>query len=50
MVPGAVHHVMARGIEGRALYEDDQDRNIFLGSLEQMLLAGNYRCYAWALC
>ncbi len=48
-VPGAVHHIMARGIDGRALFEDDQDRQTFLFRLEQMLARGGYRCYAWVL-
>ncbi len=48
-VPGAVHHVMARGIGGRALFEDDHDRQQFLAWLERMLSTNNYQCYAWVL-
>ena len=28
--PGALHHIMARGIERRDIFEDDFDRNNFL--------------------
>jgi hypothetical protein len=32
--PGAVHHIMARGIEGRKIFRNDDDRNEFLERLE----------------
>jgi len=32
-MPGLVHHVMARGIEGRDLFRDDDDREGFLKRL-----------------
>ena len=31
--PGAAYHVMARGNQGRAIFEDDQDRQRFLETL-----------------
>lgn len=40
---------MARGIDGRALFEDDLDRTFFLSQLERMMFSSGYRCYAWVL-
>ena len=31
--PGALHHIMARGIERRPIFRDDQDRDDFLKRL-----------------
>lgn len=47
--PGALHHVMARGIERREIFCDDQDREIFLTRLEKALEETGTVCYAWAL-
>ena len=33
-VPGALHHIMARGIEGKNIFNDDEDRQQFLSLLE----------------
>lgn len=48
-VPGALHHVMARGIEGQDIFLDDEDRRFFLHLLTVGLTATGYHCYAWAL-
>jgi putative transposase len=49
-VPGLVHHVMARGIEGRDIFRDDEDRERFLARLaEGVERPGGPRLYAWAL-
>ncbi len=29
-VPGALHHIMVRGINKSIIFTDDQDRNLFL--------------------
>lgn len=34
--PGAVYHVMARGVDGRAVYIDDHDRTKFLDDLRRI--------------
>jgi len=35
-VPGTLHHVMARGIEGTTIFADDTDRLKFLSGLEDL--------------
>jgi putative transposase len=40
---------MARGIDGREVFGDDQDRRTFLALLSAGLRKVGYRCYAWAL-
>ena len=47
--PGALHHIMARGIERRDIFEDDFDRNNFLERIEKIIFETDTRCYAWAL-
>lgn len=34
--PGAVYHVMARGDEGKVVFETDENRSVFLARLEQV--------------
>jgi REP element-mobilizing transposase RayT len=40
---------MIRGIERRAIFRDDADREDFLARLEKLLPATGTSCYAWAL-
>lgn len=47
--PGLTHHVMARGIERRTLFFDDEDRRALLQRLDRVLGAAGVACYAWAL-
>jgi len=47
--PGAMHHIIARGIERGNIFEDDSDRNNFLERLGAIALETDTRCYAWAL-
>jgi len=47
--PGALHHVMGRGIEGSEIYRGDGDRDDFLSRLETVLSETGTRCYAWTL-
>ena len=49
VLPGEVHHIMARGIDGRKLFSNDEDYEYFLSLLNRMLITGNCRCYAWVL-
>jgi len=37
--PETLHHVMVRGIEGRAIFRDDQDREDFLRRLGEVVIA-----------
>lgn len=48
-VAGVVHHVMARGIEGREIFRDEKDREGFLARLTELVGPGRCRVYAWAL-
>lgn len=47
--PGALHHVIARGIEGRPLFHDDEDRADFSSRLARLAAEGAFQVYAWAL-
>ncbi|MFC1886155.1 transposase [Thermodesulfobacteriota bacterium] len=47
--PGALHHIIARGIERRSIFNDDTDRDNFLSRLETVLSDTRTSCYAWAL-
>lgn len=47
--PGVLQHVMARGIERRKIFMDDQDRASFLERLALVLEDTQTQCYAWAL-
>jgi REP element-mobilizing transposase RayT len=46
--PGALHHVIARGIEKRKIFQDDSDRNNFLERLGRILKETKTPCLAWA--
>ena len=48
-IPGAVYHVIARGIESREIFLHDFDREEFLRRLEKGLKETGHKCYAWAL-
>jgi REP element-mobilizing transposase RayT len=47
--PGALHHVICRGIEKRKIFWDDSDRDDFLNRVTEVLLDSQTPCYAWAL-
>ena len=47
--PGAVHHVIIRGIERRKIFRDSRDRNNFLERVGKLVPETNTACYAWAL-
>jgi putative transposase len=47
--PGALHHVMVRGIERRSIFLDQVDRDRFLERLALVLDATGASCLAWAL-
>ncbi len=47
--PGLLHHVIARGIEKRPIFHDDQDREAFVSRLKKLLVETGTDCYAWAL-
>jgi REP element-mobilizing transposase RayT len=47
--PGAVQHVMVRGIERREIFVDDADRADFVARLEAILPESDLVAYAWSL-
>ncbi len=47
--PGALHHIIARGIELSKIFRDDIDRESFLERLGDLALQTQTTCYAWAL-
>jgi REP element-mobilizing transposase RayT len=47
--PGALHYVIARGIERRSIFTDNQDRDDFLERLGNIVAESNTPCYAWSL-
>jgi putative transposase len=47
--PGALHHVMGRGLDRQTIFRDDHDRADFVRRLEDLAGAGALSVYAWAL-
>jgi hypothetical protein len=47
--PGALQHVLIRGIERRKIFRDDADRENFLDRLGGILAETSTACYGWAL-
>ena len=47
--PGALHHIMVRGIEKRDIFGSDNDRDHFVERLGEVLQKTKTLCYAWAL-
>ena len=47
--PGALHHIIVRGIEQRKIFNDDIDRINFLDRLGKVLSETKTKCFAWAL-
>jgi len=48
-VPGIIQHIMARGIEGKDIFADDEYRTTFLHVLAESLSIAGHTCYAWVL-
>ncbi|OHB60595.1 MAG: hypothetical protein A2167_07990 [Planctomycetes bacterium RBG_13_46_10] len=48
-VPGALHHIMVRGINKSAIFIDDEDKSRFLEKLGETVILGNCTVYAWVL-
>jgi len=47
--PGALHHVIGRGIARQEIFLSDEDRDDFLDRLGSVLSWSKTTCYAWAL-
>ncbi len=46
--PGALHHIICRGIERQKILDDDADRDNFLERLGTILQETSTPCYGWA--
>ena len=47
--PGALHHIIIRGIERKAIFRDNTDRDNFVERLGQIISETDTGCYAWVL-
>ncbi|MBD3343815.1 MAG: hypothetical protein GF401_01980 [Chitinivibrionales bacterium] len=49
IIPGEIHHVMARGIDGHAIFAYSSDKERFVSLLGKYLGNSGCLCYAWAV-
>ncbi len=47
--PGAIYHVMARGVDGRSIYMDDADRSAFLTAMNRVISESGATLLAYCL-
>ena len=47
--PGALHHIICRGMERSPIFQDDIDRNDFVVRLSSLCVETSTPCQAWAL-
>ena len=47
--PGAIHHIIVRGIERRKIFKDDSDRINFLDRLGKVFSETGTKCFVWVL-
>jgi REP element-mobilizing transposase RayT len=47
--PGALHHIIVRGIERRRIFSDDKDRDNFVERLGDIVTETQTGCFAWTL-
>jgi REP element-mobilizing transposase RayT len=47
--PGALHHIIVRGIDRSLIFRDNRDRDQYLERLGDILTDSETPCYAWAL-
>lgn len=47
--PGALHHIIVRGIDRTAIFRDDTDCENFFARLSRLLIESSTPCLAWAL-
>jgi len=48
-IPGAIYHVITRGIERKEIFKDEADREEFLKRLAEGLQKTGSRCYGWSV-
>lgn len=47
--PGALHHIVIRGIERGRIFSNDQDRDNFIELLADIVTETKTSCFAWVL-
>src|SRR5207249_8299660 len=47
--PGAIYHVVNRGDRREPIFRDDQDRNLFLGTMGECCGKTDWQVHAWCL-
>jgi len=47
--PGALHHIVIRGIERKLIFQNQRDYNDFLNRMGNILKESSTSCFAWAL-
>jgi REP element-mobilizing transposase RayT len=47
--PGALHHIIVRGIDRSAIFREDHDCDQYLERLDLVLTDTETPCYVWAL-
>jgi len=47
--PGALHHIIIRGIERKPIFKDKIDYGNFIDRLGKVLVDTGTACFAWAL-
>jgi putative transposase len=48
-MPGAIYHVIGRGIERREIFKDDHDREEFIKRFSDGLQKTGSKCHGWVL-
>jgi putative transposase len=48
-VPGALQHIIIRGIERKAVFKNSADRDNFIERLGRFFTETDTGCYAWVL-
>ncbi len=49
IVPDAMIHIMARGIDGKNIFEHDEDKSKFLRRFLHQRQETGFLCYAWCM-
>ena len=47
--PGALHHVIVRGIEGKYIFKEEQDKQEIYTRLKGLLKTSRVQMYAWSI-
>ena len=48
-IPGALHHIMVRGIDKTKIFDDDEDKAKFIERLGQNVIEGKGSVFAWVV-